>query len=181
MRDYVNGSGRFMIGTITTSGLIMATATFWVALGVIVAAFIARSVKISEFRQAWIDGLRSDISEYINKAHEWVDLYLELNSEQSQEKKHELFPKLERLKYDALHIYSRICLRFKPDDGNAEVLLEKLLSLLDPLKFDSNSKKSSWRELSDIAVMQARILLKEEWETTKNPLKKLYKMIANRI
>ena len=32
-------------------------ATVWIAIGVIAAAFITRGVKISEFRQAWIDGL----------------------------------------------------------------------------------------------------------------------------
>ncbi|MCF7971917.1 MAG: hypothetical protein K9L22_12230 [Methylococcaceae bacterium] len=146
---------------------------FWIALGAIAAAFIARGVKISEFRQAWIDGLRSDISEYISKAHEWVDLYLVFNSEGTQEKKAEIAPKLDGIKYDALHILSRINLRFKPDDENANILLGKLLGLLDPEKLVQKNEYSSWRKLSDEAVMGARTLLKEEWEVTKNPLSKL--------
>jgi len=150
----------------------MLTATFWVAIGVICAAFIARGVKVSEFRQAWIDGLRSDISEYISKSHEWIDLYLVFNAETEQKKKAEIHPKLERLKYDALHIHSRISLRFKPYDKDANDVLKQLLDLLDPSKLDSTCEYSSWRGLSDKVVLQVRVLLKEEWEKTKNPFRK---------
>ncbi|MGF1845342.1 hypothetical protein L4C39_19550 [Vibrio clamense] len=155
----------------------MLSATLWVALGVITAAFIARGVKISEFRQAWIDGLRTDISEYTSKAHEWIDLYLESNDCVDQEEKRKTAPKLDRLKYDALHIHSRISLRFKPQDDKANKLLSHLLDLLDPSKFgvDRNSSYAKWRQLSDGVVSEARELLKEEWEHTKNPLRKYYK------
>jgi hypothetical protein len=150
----------------------METATFWVALGVIAAAFIARGVKISEFRQAWIDGLRSDISDYVGKSHKWIDMYIAFNSGLTIEEKNEIFPKLERLKHDALKIHSRISLRFKPDDRDGNVLLEKLLRLLDPLSLTSSNTYSTWRDFSDDSVTYARVLLKEEWETTKNPFRK---------
>lgn len=155
----------------------MLSATLWVALGVITAAFIARGVKISEFRQAWIDGLRADISEYTSKAHEWIDLYLEFNDSVDQEEKRKTVPKLDRLKYDALHIHSRISLRFKPEDDKANKLLMHLLDLLDPSKVgaDRNNSYAQWRQLSDGVVSEARELLKEEWEHTKNPLRKYYK------
>jgi len=50
-----------------------------------------------------------------------------------------------------------------------------LLGLLDPSKLTPKNQYSSWRSLSDQAVFNTRILLKEEWETTKNPLRKWYK------
>lgn len=156
----------------------MATTTLWIAIGVISAAFIARGIKISEFRQAWIDGLRSDISEYIRKSHEWIDLYLDFNSVKKQKVKAEKAPELDRLKYDALHVHSRICLRFKPDDGDANILLTELLDLLDPSKLTPNNQYPSWRVLSDKSVLRARVLLKEEWETTKNPLRNVYKALS---
>ncbi len=155
----------------------MSTTTLWIAIGVISAAFIARGVKISEFRQAWIDGLRSDISEYIRKAHEWIDLYIDFNSETDQKVKSDKATKLDRLKYDALHIHSRICLRFKPDDEDANKLLSQLLDLLDPSKLTPNNQYSSWRDISSNSVLAARVLLKEEWETTKNPLRTTYNAI----
>ncbi|MBI1676296.1 hypothetical protein KO533_17175 [Shewanella sp. NKUCC05_KAH] len=154
----------------------MLTATLWVAAGVITAAFITRGVKISEFRQAWIDGLREDISEYTCKAHQWIDLYLLSNQESDQQKKSSSVAELDRLKYDALHIHSRISLRFKPDDVAANNLLSHLLDLLDPSKTGlDNNAYSNWRDLLDKIVLEARVLLKEEWETTKNPFRKLYK------
>jgi hypothetical protein len=147
-------------------------ATLWVMIGAITAAMIARGVKISEFRQAWINELRSDITEYVTKAHEWIELYEEFNAEDSQEKKAEMAPTLHRFKYDALHYLNRIKLRFKPDDVDGNRLLESLGDLLDPGKLVPPNRYASWRALSDEAVSDTRILLKEEWEATKNPLRK---------
>ncbi|MDO1708159.1 hypothetical protein Q2328_25235, partial [Escherichia coli] len=75
-----------------------------------------------------------------------------------------------RLKYDALHIHNRISLRCKPGNKKANQLLKHLLDLLDPSKLDTEQSNaySRWRELSDKAVQEARFLLKEEWEYTKN-------------
>ncbi|QHP92470.1 hypothetical protein EXE55_05310 [Burkholderia glumae] len=151
----------------------MLTATLWVALGAVVAALITREVKISEFRQAWINGLRDDLSEYIRKAHEWIDLYLIYNDEEDQKNKANMASSLDRVKYDALHLLSRISLRFKPNDEAANKLLDSLGNLLDPAKLHPDNKYSSWRSLSEAVIYQTRFLLKEEWETTKNPLRKL--------
>ena len=52
----------------------MLTATLCAALGVIGAALISRGVRISEFRQLWIDEIRNDISDYISRDHEWIDI-----------------------------------------------------------------------------------------------------------
>ncbi|WP_196482622.1 hypothetical protein [Burkholderia cepacia] len=151
----------------------LLSATIWVALGAIVAAFITREVKISEFRQAWINDLRDDLAEYIKISHKWIDLYLVYNDEGDQRKKRDMAPKLDKEKYDALHLLSRIRLRFKPNDEAANKLLDDLGDLLNPGKLHPDNKYSSWRSNSDAVIYQARFLLKEEWETTKNPLRKL--------
>lgn len=151
------------------------TPTIWIAVGAVgaalVAALIARGVKISEFRQAWIDGLRSDISEFVSKSHEWIDLYLNFNAENNSEKKATLAPLLDRIKYDAFHVLRRIELRFKPDDLEANSLLLALRELLDPARLSPDSQYSSWRRLADNTTLKARHLLKEEWEVTKNPFR----------
>jgi hypothetical protein len=155
------------------------TTTLWIALGAILAALIARGVKVSEFRQAWIDGLRADISLFISKAHEWIDLYLMFNAVADQSMKAELAPKLDRIKYDSFHVLRRIELRFKPDDDNANALLSDLRDLLDPGKLMPDAQYANWRKLADESVLNARALLKEEWETTKNPFRSL-KSLRNR-
>ncbi|AGA90996.1 hypothetical protein Thimo_2250 [Thioflavicoccus mobilis 8321] len=156
------------------------TTTLWIAVGAIVAALIARQMKVSEFRQSWIDGLRADISKYVTEANKWIDEYLEFNAELDQEIKHELAPSLESKKYSALHVLRRIELRFKPDDSEANALIEDLRNLLNPGKLRPNNEAASWAKLSDLAILQARILLKEEWEVTKNPFRHAWKKFVSR-
>ncbi|GHU30185.1 hypothetical protein FACS189497_09550 [Betaproteobacteria bacterium] len=150
----------------------MTATTLWIAFGAIVAALIMREVKISEFRQAWINDLRTDISDYISKVHEWVDLYQVFNEEENQEQKKRMTVSLDRIKYDSFHVLRRIELRFKPSDVSANALIEKLKHLLDPQKVPPPNPQLTWAQLADNAVDCAQSLLKEEWETTKNPLRK---------
>ncbi|WP_261641226.1 hypothetical protein [Erwinia mallotivora] len=136
--------------------------------GIAVAFFVAimaRQLKISEFRQIWINEIRKEISEYITKADEWSETYLDYNLESAQEKKAQGYLKLNTLKYEAFRLYRSIEIRFKLDDDEANELLSTLINLLDP-KF---SERSAWREEADKGVLQTRMLLKKEWETTKNP------------
>jgi len=152
------------------------TTTLWVASGVIVAALITRAIKISEFRQAWINELRNDIAEYISKSDEWVDIYLNYNFDDSQEHKAVLAKKLDKVKYDCFRVLRRIELRFKPDDDEGNLFLSNLRDLLDPQKMASpegNTEgrlKCKWDSMADAVVFQARHILKKEWEVTKNPL-----------
>ena len=95
---------------------------------------------------------------------------MEFNDDIEHINKDDIRPKLERLKYDALHIHNRISLRFKLYDKNADDVLKQLLNLLEP----SITKHSSWQDLSDKVVLQVRVLLKEEWEKTKNPFRKTH-------
>jgi hypothetical protein len=151
--------------------------TIWIAIGAIsaalVAALISRSIKISEFRQAWIDELRADISEFISKSDEWIELYLVFNSEKNMDEKSNLAPALNRIKYDAFHILRRIELRFKPGDIKGNALLLALRDLLNPAKLSPDAEYSIWRNMADETTLRARHLLKEEWEVTKNPLRSL--------
>lgn len=95
---------------------------------------MARELKISEFRQAWINGLRDEISDFAAKAHEWMDLYIETNPSSDQELKAEVHKKLASLKYEAYRAYRKIQMRFKPTDEAANRLLVSLENLLDPGK-----------------------------------------------
>jgi hypothetical protein len=109
----------------------------------------------------------------VTKAHEWIELYEEFNSKDSQDEKAELVSTLHRYKYDALHLLNRIKLRFKPGDVDGDRLLAKLGDLLDPGKLTPPDRYTSWRAQSDKAVFDTRVLLKEEWEATKNPVRKM--------
>jgi hypothetical protein len=149
------------------------TTSLWIGFGAVLAAlvtmFLGRQIKISEFRQAWINDLRADISEYISKADEWVDSYLEANCETDQEKKAPLIKSMNQTKYHAFRIFRRIELRFKPDDKDGNELLADLLNLLNPKMLPEHSAKAEWKDMADAVILKARQILKKEWEVTKNP------------
>lgn len=151
----------------------MSIPTLTIVVTILVAIFVAlmaRQLKISEFRQAWIEDIRKDTSEYISKAHEWIELYIKFNQESNQEIKSEISHKLDKIKYDAFHILWRIELRFKPNDKPANALLFNLRELLNPAIIDPDNQYSSWRDSADKTVLETRALLKKEWEMTKKPL-----------
>ncbi len=152
----------------------------------ICVAVMARELKVSEFRQAWINGLRDELSEFTTKAHEWMELYLDTNAHQDQKHKEEMHSKLNGLKYESFRAFRKIQLRFKPSDVAGNNLLDSLQDLLDPGKVwidpqDTKGKTryGAWRDMADETILQARHLLKEEWETTKNPLRRALRKLKN--
>lgn len=164
-----------LVDRIANQSDIGLTTTLWVAGGVIAAALIAREVKISEFRQAWIIELRADIAAYMSKADKWMDVYVVFNAEDDQEKKRVQVEPLNKIKYACFQTLYRIEMRFKPNDVKGNALIKSLRDLLDPAKTSAlQASKSEWTKLANLAVDQARALLKEEWEVTKNPLKKVF-------
>lgn len=137
----------------------------------IAAAWISRSIKISEFRQRWINDLRSDISAYVGAAEKWFRKYEEINSLPSEERglreRDELFP----IANDARVILRRIKLSFNPEDNpfktKDDEFLQSLQDLIRPAPGVSEPAWSSWQECADKAVERARKILKREWEVTK--------------
>jgi hypothetical protein len=136
------------------------------ALGAVVAAWLTRRTKISEFRQAWINDLRKDIADYIGASDRWMGARDELNSATHKERQN-LVPGAQTLSNEARVILHRIELRLNPRENryrqDDEIFLDSLKALLDP----QAAAAKPWRELADDAVMLGRELLKREWEVTK--------------
>ena len=133
---------------------------------------ISRQIKVSEFRQAWIKELRADIADYTGVAYRWVQKYVELKDYREADKgirgRAELLP----IVNEALVILRRIRLRFNPRDDNPhkiqdDAFLQSLANLVEPGKPDPHHFLTSWEQLADQAVEQAREILKREWEVTK--------------
>ncbi len=130
------------------------------------AAWISRSVKISEFRQKWIDELRGDIAAYIGLAEKWYRKWDEINFLPSEEKekreRNEAFP----ISNDAMVILWRIKLRINSEQNEHKQQDEEFLQSLDDL-LNPGKAVHSWRELAKVAVEKSRKLLKREWEVAK--------------
>jgi len=135
-------------------------------LAAFTAAWISRSVKISEFRQKWIDELRSDIATYLGLAEKWHRKWDEINllpSEETEKReREEAFP----IANDAMVVLWRIKLRINPEKNDFqkqdEEFIQSLVDMLNP-----GQAFPSWRALADVAVEKSRKLMKREWEVTK--------------
>lgn len=150
------------------------TSAVWGVIAACAAAMIAgwlsRRTKISEFRQAWINDLRKDIADYVGAARKWNRIYDELNAldpssdEKTKRENDELFP----LANDALVVLWRIKLRFNPLKNKYSAQDERFLATLDDLLNPGKIAPSrTWAHIASDAIDQAKHILKREWEVTK--------------
>ena len=164
------------VATITAAWIspttIIAIIAAMIAAGAaLTAAWISRSIKISEFRQKWIDDLRNDISAYVGAAEKWFRKWDEINALPSEKKekreREDLFP----IANDARVILQRIKLRFNPEDNpdkaQDDAFLRSLDDLINPGKVVPGNTWASWQVLADDAVEKARKILKERVESYK--------------
>jgi hypothetical protein len=143
----------------------------------VISGRVSRSIKISEFRQKWIDALREDVAAYIGATHKWVRKYEETHSirgleERDKKDRDEVLP----LQTEALVILSRIKLRINPKKNaykkEDDSLLAALDKLLEPGKLtlsESSTIEAGWDSARREAIECARSVLKREWEVTKQP------------
>ena len=157
--------------SIIWGGVAAAVVTAIAAFG---SAFISRSIKISEFRQDWIDALRDDIAEYISKADEWMDIYVDLNSAVDQDDKIRKKPSLDNVRYKALALLHRIEMRLNLREDPHQSLLQELATLVNPGSIlpdrtKTEPSRADWDEHARFAVRHAREILKREWDVAKHP------------
>lgn len=145
---------------------------FAAATGAIIAGWLSRRTKISEFRQAWINDLRKDIADYIGVSERWIRKWEELNSlDSSDERGTRIQSESLPIANEARVILYRIQLRINPRENkykaDDDAFLSSLLDLLDPQKLSPDQPESSWHDLARKSVNMGRMLLKREWEATK--------------
>ena len=141
------------------------------AVALLAAAWISHSIKISEFRQAWINDLRKDIADYIGASDLWMRNYDEINFKPSDIKdaveRNVLFP----TGNTARTILWRIKMRFNPRKNEFgtedDRFLQSLENLLNPGARAPRGGNPTWSQLASDAVDQASEILKREWEVTK--------------
>ncbi len=129
--------------------------------GAVLTLIITKESKISEFRQQWIDSLRSDVSEYLSRIHSIENVYdLEGISEKDR---HELT--------DAAYVAANLAafnirLRLNANEEPSR----KLLEAVDEIEAHANTKKDRGRlaALEKALLQRARHVLAEEWARVKH-------------
>lgn len=104
-----------------------------VALSAVIAALIAgafayfslvvtKETKVSEFRQTWIDSLRSEISTYISRLHAVSTLGQYIHANPLEDRYNpDLLRERSRLYEEALSAYNSILLRINPNETRKQV------------------------------------------------------------
>ena len=154
------------------------------AVGTLVAALIAgaisfvnltltKELKTSEFRQAWIDGLREDLAKFFGAARAFaraVESHNECVSKNTEMPRLSISDeKVGDLRYQAAEMLSKIKLRLNPDETEHE----ELLRLLDEAINRQNEMLTSGSNATEtIAAIEranayARPVLKKEWKRVK--------------
>ena len=144
--------------------LASALAALIAAAVAYVVAVLSKEQKTSEFRQAWIDALRSDIADMIAGRTE-VALAISAKVKYGHENAEILdflfkqFPDLVSTKAK----YHRIVLRLNPKKHSELLASLKVLDAIPPLQADEDLVESSANQVTQ----HAQKVLKTEWERVK--------------
>lgn len=151
----------------------------FVALSAVIAALIAgafaffnlvvaKESKVSEFRQAWIDSLRNEISTYISRLHAVSNLGRYIHEKPVEDKYNpELLRERSRMYEEALSAYNSIRLRINPNETVQEAhrLNSAFLNALSTAqRFFENGHTEALDENLEQVSSTAAPLLKFEWD-----------------
>jgi hypothetical protein len=140
------------------ASFIGAIITTVVAAGAaITVAWISHSAKISEFRQAWINGLRDDLAAYFKELEALHFCVGRVLNNSNPEKLDEL----EQTRNELLFAYRRILLRLNMKETLHRDLSAKLKD------FWMVEQRVPDQAQVDEAIALSQALLKEEWKATK--------------
>jgi hypothetical protein len=159
-----NTSTQVLIQVIAT---VSALTVAFVAGGFsLLGLIIAKEQKISEFRQAWIDALRSDLAMYVAKVTS-IKAYIDNTDPFDPLKLLQEY----RNQYDDLNQAAfRIKLRVNSTESESQAILESMTILEKKLNGSSMEIKDASSEMSaalNRLEIDAPVLLKKEWKRVK--------------
>ncbi|WP_413522362.1 hypothetical protein [Photobacterium phosphoreum] len=153
------------IATLTAS-LIAATMSF-------VNLTLTKEQKTSEFRQAWIDSLRDDLSVFFACARAFSRATEEQYAKEKDDNKESDFSltkeRISDIRYQISEVFTRIKLRLNSEEPEHEELLRLMQRAIDEqnkaLKYKTDSTATI--QAIEIAVDFSRPIIKTEWKRVK--------------
>jgi hypothetical protein len=150
-----------------TASLIAATIAF-------VNLTLTKELKTSEFRQAWINSLREDLSIFFACARAFARATEEhhfFNKSESEENSFKISSdKVSDMRYQVAEVYSRITLKLNYKEPEHEELLRLMKVAIrkqnEALKIKSDSTETI--KAIEVATKYSRPLIKTEWDRVKN-------------
>jgi hypothetical protein len=150
-----------------TASLIAATIAF-------VNLTLTKELKTSEFRQAWINSLREDLSTFFACARAFARATEEQHFFDKSESEKNSFKissdKVSDMRYQVAEVYSRITLKLNYKEPEHEELLRLMNVVINKQNESLKSKSDSTETVKaiEIATKYSRPLIKTEWDRVKN-------------
>lgn len=150
-------------------------AAFVAAVVALISLTVAKEGKISEFRQAWVDALREDLTQFLCSARVMARSAIEkraLSDNPNHHNKDIFFSSTITLEYrpKVAEYYQRILLRLNSKQVDHKELLKCLSETIDKMNLileDDSADMGQAIDSIDIASDSAAIVLKREWEAVK--------------
>ena len=149
-----------------TASLIAATIAF-------VNLTLTKELKTSEFRQAWINSLREDLSTFFACAKAFARATEEqhaLDKSDSEENSFKISSdKVSDMRYQVAEVYSRVILKLNYKEPEHEELLRLMKVAIEKQNAALKNKSDSSETIKaiDIATKYSRPLIKNEWDRVK--------------
>lgn len=132
------------------------------ALISLVGLIISKETKVSEFRQAWIDALRTELSDYLVSVNAVIDAKCLLFKTAN-----ERFDTLQTYFSNLNQAYYLIALRLNSDEILAKRLQACMLEISKLAKDKGNANEAEFEAARVNFIVVANQLLKDEWRRVK--------------
>lgn len=154
-------------------GVLMAAAI--AGLTSLVVSILSKDQKTSEFRQAWIDGLRSDVADFAGATNAMTSVMAIKKNNRDSPLEYMLSRHDDFAKMEALAI--RIRLRLNPIEHR------NIITHLNFFRFDTPSSRDQIDQICVDLVTDVQLVLRKEWKRVKRGelsfiLLKLFSLVA---
>lgn len=128
----------------------------------LIGLIVSKEQKVSDFRQAWIDGLRSEITSYLTSLNAVVDA-ASLPYKDQAEKVKALAPL-----YAALNNANfSITLRLNPHEEGSKALLACMVEFEEMASHEDDLTRQNLKRIEVDFLLKSKRILKEEWRRVK--------------
>lgn len=138
-------------------------AAFLTALVSLLGLIISKEQKVSEFRQAWIDALRSDIAAVIANA-----MTVEFLISTGESQRSDFFEKYRSTFLEFSTALARIRLRINGEEEVGKKVLDGLYTIAQELTAKRGPDSNRLRDLRATLVTDSQELLKNEWRRVRD-------------
>jgi hypothetical protein len=136
---------------------------------------LSKEQKTSEFRQAWIDGLRNDLSVFLSSARALCRVMQEARSPHSSDADVACFKftneQVGKMRFEGAEALYRIKLRLNKNEAEhleLERLLTSATTIQNKINIDKGQDYSKALTAIELASSYSQEILKSEWERVKN-------------